>query len=69
MATRKELEAEWIEYQKWTRSQSLEWEDYLEHRDLKIAKDNLETLKELIDTMEDEDVIKVWQLKEILKHA
>lgn len=69
MASRAELEEEWKEFQLWRRSVSLEYPDYLEFRDLSIAKDNLETLKELIDGMDDSDTITVTELKEILRHA
>ena len=69
MATRKELEEEWIEYERWKRSQSLEFSDYLEHRDRVIAQENLNTLRDFIEELEDEDSIHVWKLKEILRRA
>lgn len=69
MASRKELEDEWTEYLLWSKSQSLEYTDYLEHRDLLIAKENLETLKQFIDGMEEDETITVAELKEVLKYA
>lgn len=69
MASRAELEEEWRDFQLWRHSQTLEFNDYLEHRDLVIAKDNLETLKELIDGMDDSETITVAELKEVLRHA
>lgn len=69
MASRAELEEEWREFQLWRQSQSLEWGDYLEHRDLVIAGENLATLKEFIDGMDDSETITVSELKEVLRYA
>lgn len=69
MATTEELAREWKDYLSWKRDQSLDFEDYLKFRELTIARDNLNTLRELIDGMHDADQLTVAELKELLRHA
>lgn len=69
MASRAELEQEWQEFQLWRQSQSLEFTDYLEHRDLQIAKENIETLREVVSNMDDEDTLTAADLKELLNRV
>lgn len=69
MASRAELEEEWREFQLWQRNQGLEYPDYLEWRDLIIARENMATLKSFIEGFDDGDEIKVSELREILKYV
>ena len=69
MTTRAELEEEWTEYQLWASNQSLDFSAYLEHRDLQIAKQNLDTLKSFIEGLDDDETLTVSELKELLRHA
>ena len=69
MASRAELEEEWRDYQMWKANQSLDYPDYLEWRDLVIAKENLDTLKKFIQDQDEDEEIKVSDLREILKYV
>lgn len=69
MASRAELEEEWREFQLWQKTQSLEYPDYLEWRDLQIAKDNLDTLRAFMEDLPPTSSITVAELKELLRNV
>lgn len=69
MTTRQALEEEWQEYQLWMQNRSLKFEDYLDYRDLVTARDNLQTLREFMNGMDDEEILTVAELKELLRYA
>ena len=69
MASREELEEEWRDYLHWQKNQTLEFKDYLDDRDKKIAVENMETLRQFIESMDDDEKISVSDLKELLRYV